>query len=141
MLLIIHVVRSGESLWQIANRYDVNMNSIIQLNGLANPNQLVIGQSLVIPVPGTSHFIKSGESLWSISQQYGVTINSIIEANQLTNPNLLYPGTTLQSRLEYTLFNRGKRYGKSLTVTEQQFKTSLVKIKYKIQILFIQGCS
>ena len=95
MQLIIHVVRSGETLWQLANRYNVNMNSIIQYNGLANPNQLLIGQSLVIPTSGTSHLIRSGETLWSISQQYGVSIQSIIQANQITNPNLLYPGTTL----------------------------------------------
>lgn len=71
------------------------MNGIIEGNGLQNPNQLVVGQSLVVPVPGTWHVIKSGETLWSISQQYGVTINSIIQANQITNPNVLYPGTRL----------------------------------------------
>lgn len=96
MLLIIHVVRSGETLWQVANRYNVNMNSIIDVNGLQKPNQLVIGQSLVIPVPGTFHVIRSGETLWSISQQYGVTIQSIVQENQLSNPNVLYPGTTIR---------------------------------------------
>jgi spore germination protein len=93
--LVIHVVRSGETLWQIANRYNVSMNGIIEGNGLQNPNQLVVGQSLVVPVPGTWHVIKSGETLWSISQKYGVTINSIIQANQITNANVLYPGTRL----------------------------------------------
>ena len=93
--MVIHVVSSGETLWQIANRYSVNMNEIITLNGLQNPNQLVIGQSLVVPVPGTTHVIKYGETLWAISQQYGVSIASIIQANQLSNPSVLYPGTKL----------------------------------------------
>ncbi|WP_417899849.1 LysM peptidoglycan-binding domain-containing protein [Bacillus haimaensis] len=93
--MFIHVVRSGETLWQIANRYSVNMNGIIQANGLENPNRLVIGQSLVIPVPGTTHIVRSGETLWLISQQYGVSINSIVQANQLTNPNVLSPGMKL----------------------------------------------
>ncbi|MED1469946.1 LysM peptidoglycan-binding domain-containing protein [Bacillus salipaludis] len=93
--MIIHVVSAGETLWQITNRYAVNMNTTVQLNGLPNPNQLLIGQSLVIPKPGTSHIIKYGDTLWSISQQYGVTIQAIIQANQLTNPNVLYPGTKL----------------------------------------------
>lgn len=93
--MIIHVVRSGETLWNIANRYSVNMSSIVQLNELPNPNQLVMGQALVIPTPGSTHVIKSGETLWSISQQYGVSINSIIQANQIANPNLLYPGVSL----------------------------------------------
>lgn len=93
--MVIHVVRAGETLWQIANRYNVNMNSIVAVNGLPNANRLVVGQSLVIPKPVTPHDVKYGETLWSIAQKYGVTIPAIIQANQLTNPNLLYPGTTL----------------------------------------------
>ncbi|MEI4770970.1 LysM peptidoglycan-binding domain-containing protein [Psychrobacillus sp. FJAT-51614] len=94
--MIIHVVSAGETLWQIANRYAVKINSIVRLNGLQNPNQLIIGQSLVIPKSSTTtHIIKPGETLWSIAQQYGVTIHSIIQANNLTNPNALYPGGKL----------------------------------------------
>lgn len=95
VLMIIYVVRAGDTLRQIANRYGVNMNSIVQINGLPNPNQLLVGQSLVIPKPGTYHTVKSGETLSSISQQYGVTVQSIIQANQLTNPNALNVGTQL----------------------------------------------
>ncbi|WML41764.1 LysM peptidoglycan-binding domain-containing protein [Neobacillus sp. OS1-2] len=93
--MIIHVVRSGDTLWKIANQHAVTVNSIVKTNELQNPNQLVIGQALVIPRPGTTHTVKYGETLWSIAQKYGVTIQSIIQASQLTNPNLLYPGTTL----------------------------------------------
>ena len=62
---------------------------------LPDPNRLIVGQSLVIPKPGTSHIVKYGDTLWSISQQYGVTIQAIVQANQLTDPNVLYPGTKL----------------------------------------------
>lgn len=93
--MIIHVVKSGETLWQIANRYAVAINSIIRTNELANPNQLVVGQALVIPKPGTVHTVKYGETLWAIAQRYGVTVQSIIQASHITNPNLIYSGTTL----------------------------------------------
>ena len=93
--MIIHVVGVGDSLWQIANRYAANMNSIVQLNELPDPNKLLVGQSLVVPKPGTSHIVQYGDTLWSISQKYGVTIQSIVQSNQLTNPNVLYPGTKL----------------------------------------------
>lgn len=93
--MIIHVVSAGETLWQIANRYAVPINTIVQLNALPNPNQLVVGQSLVIPSPYTTHIVKSGENLGTIAQQYDVSIQSIILENHLTNPDTLTPGTKL----------------------------------------------
>ena len=93
--MIIYVVREGDTLSQIANRYGVNANSIVQTNGLPNANQLLVGQSLIIPTPDTYHTVKSGETLSTIAKQYGVTVNSLIQANQLTNPNALNAGTQL----------------------------------------------
>lgn len=93
--MIIHVISRGETLWQIANKYAVPMNSIIQINELPDANKLLVGQALLIPKSGTTHVVKSGETLWSIAQRYGVTIQSIVQASQLSNPNLLYPGMTL----------------------------------------------
>lgn len=93
--LLIHVVQRGETLWQIANRYNVTIAAIQQINQLPNLNQVLIGQSIVIPVAGTTHIVKYGETLWSIAQTYDVPVNSILQANQITNPNLLYPGVSL----------------------------------------------
>ncbi|MGE7602634.1 LysM peptidoglycan-binding domain-containing protein [Peribacillus sp. NPDC097675] len=93
--MIIYVVSSGDSLWKIANRYGVTTDSIVKLNALSDPNQITIGQSLVIPHIGTSHIVESGETLWSIAQQYGLTIQALMQANQLTDPNVLYQGSVL----------------------------------------------
>ena len=91
----IHVVRPGESIWQIANRYHVNMSVLLQLNELPNPNRLLIGQSLIIPIPGDSYTVQYGDTLWSISNRFGVSIQSILLANEITDANMIYPGVTL----------------------------------------------
>ena len=44
-----HVVRRGESLASIARRYGVSLQALVQANGLVDPNQLRVGQVLVIP--------------------------------------------------------------------------------------------
>ena len=93
--MIIHVVGSGETLWSIANRYGSSIQQIASVNELPNPDQLVIGQALVIPIAATHHTVRSGETLWHIAQRFGVPINSIIQANHLTNPAMINIGTVL----------------------------------------------
>jgi murein DD-endopeptidase MepM/ murein hydrolase activator NlpD len=46
-----YVVRPGDSLNDIAQRYGVGSRQILSANGLANPNYLSIGQTLEIPPP------------------------------------------------------------------------------------------
>ncbi|WP_255415333.1 glycosyl hydrolase family 18 protein [Sporosarcina sp. BI001-red] len=46
----IYTVKQGDSLWMIAQRYGVSVNQIASANQLENPDALVIGQALVIPV-------------------------------------------------------------------------------------------
>ena len=95
MPMIIHVVKPGETLWQISARYGVPVSSTISANGLPNPNQLLVGQSIIIPIEGIYHIVKSGETLWRIAQTYNTTIDAIVRNNQIANPNNIYPGLRL----------------------------------------------
>lgn len=47
---VVHVVRAGESLSQIARAYGVTVGSILQVNALANPELIRAGQELIIPL-------------------------------------------------------------------------------------------
>lgn len=86
----IHVVSRGETLWQIANYYNSNIDEIIEINGLFNPNQLLIGQSLLIPTGDILYRVKAGDTLLKISQTYGISLQELININRIWNPNLLY---------------------------------------------------
>lgn len=119
--MIIHTVSSGQTLWTIANFYNVSVSSIIETNELTYPDRLVIGQALVIPTEDTYHTVRAGESLWSIAQSYGVTVQSIIQRNQLTDPGRILPGQVLyipapRYRVQSgdTLYGIAQRYGVSL---------------------------
>ena len=44
-----HVVKSGESLFSIAQLYSVKMEAIIELNKLDNPDKLALGDEILLP--------------------------------------------------------------------------------------------
>jgi spore germination protein len=92
----IYVVKPGDTLWRISQMHGVSIDQVVAANQLPNPNQLVVGQALVIPQPSPYHIIQSGEALWSIAQRYGVTVESLIIVNNIANPALIYPGQRLR---------------------------------------------
>jgi LysM repeat protein len=49
---VVHVIKRGETLSGIARTYGVTAQAIIEANGLSNPNRIIAGQELIIPVLG-----------------------------------------------------------------------------------------
>ncbi len=94
--MIIHVVKRGESLYGISRLYGVPHTKIASDNELADPNQLVVGQTLVI-LPGIRrHRILRGQTLYSIARMYGVSLSSLYTANpNLSATALIFPGDTI----------------------------------------------
>lgn len=86
---ISYVVKKGDSLWLIANKYDTTVEKIKSTNNLKG-NTLSIGQVLVIP--SSSEFItytvKKGDSLWLIANKYNTTVDNIKKLNNLSSNNL-----------------------------------------------------
>ncbi|MCK9217661.1 MAG: LysM peptidoglycan-binding domain-containing protein [Firmicutes bacterium] len=93
--MIIYVVKPGDSLWQISNAFGVPLSEIIEANKLPNPNQLLIGQAIIVPKEGVYHVVKPGESLWMIAGLYNVTVEEILRSNNIANPNIIHPGLRL----------------------------------------------
>lgn len=91
----IHVVKQGDSLYSIASTYGTTYDAINVANELDNPNQLVVGQSLVIPIVGQFYFVQPGDSLYSISQRFGVNVQELAEINNISQNQPLEVGFRL----------------------------------------------
>ena len=94
-------VRSGETLSDIAYRYGVSIGTLMRMNGIRNPDNLQVGQSLQVPGPAVttssgSHRVKSGETLSDIAYRYGVSIGTLMRMNGIRNPDNLQVGQSLQ---------------------------------------------
>jgi len=92
--LRIHVVKPGESVFTIARFYNVSQEKIISDNELQNPNQLVVGQTLVILEGIRRHAVVRGETVYSIARDYRLSVNAVLAANpSIQGPNYnIYPG-------------------------------------------------
>ncbi|MFK2824505.1 LysM peptidoglycan-binding domain-containing protein [Bacillus sp. B190/17] len=93
--MIIHVIRRGETLDQLARQYGVRSSRIAAVNELPDPSRLVVGQALIIPISARRHTVKTGETLYHIAQQHGVEVNDMIRINPISDPNKITPGMVL----------------------------------------------
>jgi spore germination protein len=80
----IHVVQQGQTLSGIAAAYSTTPEEIIRANELPNPNSLVVGQAIVIPIIGSFYWVQQGDSLWSIARKFGITAQRLAQVNRIS---------------------------------------------------------
>lgn len=97
----IYIVQSGDSLYSIANKFNITVNELKKANNLSS-NTLSIGQELIIPKkieedpnededetsPYDTYIVKQGDSLYKIANNFNITINELKELNNLTSNSL-----------------------------------------------------
>ncbi|WP_066389930.1 LysM peptidoglycan-binding domain-containing protein [Neobacillus mesonae] len=91
----IHIVKQNETLTTIAQTYHTTVNEITEANDLPNPNNLVIGQAIVIPIIGRFYFVQQGDTLYSIGQKFGVPYQQLASINRIPVNQPLYVGLRL----------------------------------------------
>ena len=95
---ITHIVALNETLWKIANKYNVSIENLQSWNKIEK-NSVYLGQALKIEVKNEEkekiHLVKKGETLYTISQKYSLSLADLILWNKLTEQFLLQPGQTL----------------------------------------------
>ena len=123
----IYIVKSGDTLYSIANKYGMSVQELKDLNKLTS-NTLSIGQQLVVSEAnaGTldTYTVKAGDTLYSIANKYGLTVNELKQLNNLTsdilsigqvlnisNSNTSLPSNTYIVKSGDSLYSIAKKYG------------------------------
>ena len=79
----IYVIQPGDSLTAIARAYGSTVNDIVEANEIPNPNQLVVGQTVVIPIIGSFYWVQQGDSLYSIASRFRTTYQELARINRI----------------------------------------------------------
>jgi len=113
-----YTVQAGDTLWAIAGRFGVTIQSLVEVNELSDPERLQAGQEIVIPTASDmatdepppqeaslgesgslesqrEHTVTVGDSLWSIALRYATTVDEIATLNGLNPDEVLAVGQRL----------------------------------------------
>lgn len=119
-----HIVKKRETLPQIAKLYRVDIEPLLEINGLEKTSRLPTGMDLLIPFPKPQdtrptlmasknlngknqnsksdeiiYTIKKGDTLWSIANEMGVNIGALSRWNKLHPETKLVPGDRLKIKM------------------------------------------
>lgn len=99
----IYTIKAGDTVYQLAQQFQVGVNEILAANPGLNPNALQIGQPICIPgrpnlnCPGGQiYVVRPGDNLYNIARRFNVPLETLLRANpQLVDPDNLFVGQNL----------------------------------------------
>ncbi|NLJ90918.1 MAG: LysM peptidoglycan-binding domain-containing protein [Clostridiales bacterium] len=94
--MTIYVVKPGDTIESIASEFGVDADRLVIENQIPNPDNLVVGQSIIVQIPEVVHQIQAGDTLFSIANTYGVEPVQILQNNPfLAAEEVLEVGETI----------------------------------------------
>ncbi len=107
-----YVVKRGDSLSLIAQRFDTTVSRLVSMNNLGSRHRIRAGQRLLLPHDSSEasetllaargrpadgvYDVRRGDTLSVIADRFDVSAEALMAANDLDNPDRIYPGQSLQ---------------------------------------------
>lgn len=103
----VYIVKSGDNLSSIANKFNIGIVELAKLNNLKKPYNIRIGQKLKINSNSTKiknttkkttgiYIVKSGDNLSNIAKKNDMTLSEIAKLNNLKKPYNIRVGQKLK---------------------------------------------
>jgi LysM repeat protein len=88
-----YYVKKGDTLRKIAAKFNTTVEAILQINNIADPNRIYVGQAITLPAYISTYIVQKGDTLKIIANKYGTTVEKLLGLNPgIKNPNLIYVG-------------------------------------------------
>ena len=108
-----HIVAKGETISQIAQKYKVSTQGIIEANRLKNPNLIYPDQKLNIPnteveQKGQIYTVKKGDTLSTIAKKFNTTVKKLNEINNIFDVNKIQSGQKIYLNIPNNIKREGE---------------------------------
>lgn len=109
-----YTILYGDTLSELAERFDSDVESLAELNGIENPDLIIAGDQLLVPTDdeapaavepagsggslnanATWYTIQEGDTLLTIADEFGVIVEQIVKLNSLVSVDLIITGEQL----------------------------------------------
>ena len=138
------IIQRGDTLSELALKYNTTVARLVELNNIANPNLIYAGQTLIVPSGETIeesngnstsgqtiYIVKAGDTLNKIAAEFGTTAIAIAKENNIRNINLIYVGKKLviptnRYDLNHTLYK--VRWGDTLWSISRRYGVPIATI-------------
>lgn len=94
---IVYRVKRGDTLSELAEKYNTTVRHLIYLNHIKNPNLIYTEEKLIISYnrinnSQKTYRVKWGDTLSEIAKKYHTTVEHLVDLNKIKNKNLIYAG-------------------------------------------------
>ncbi|MDP2930651.1 MAG: LysM peptidoglycan-binding domain-containing protein [bacterium] len=91
--IIEYIVQEGDTIWSIADKFGISLNTVLWANNLSASSVLASGKKLVIlPVSGATHLVKAGETMSQIVAKYKGDLQETLAFNEIDDESQVYAG-------------------------------------------------
>lgn len=92
-----YIVIAGDTLIDIAHRFNTTARALAELNAIANADLIPVGLELLLPdgVGPSTYVVQSGDTLGAIAQRFHTTVGELQRTNRIMNPDLIRVGQIL----------------------------------------------
>jgi murein DD-endopeptidase MepM/ murein hydrolase activator NlpD len=88
-----YVIKNGDTLWNVANEFDLDVNSLFGCNKISETDVLKVGSTIRVPnQDGIFVTIKAGQTVKGLAAEYSIYEETILSANVLSNDAVLVKG-------------------------------------------------
>jgi len=95
-VIVEYEVEIGDTLWLIAQKFGISLESLLWANDLAESSIIKPGQKLIVPpVSGVIYHVKAGDTISEIAKTYKGNVDEIIAFNQLPETGEIFVGDIL----------------------------------------------